>query len=374
MASAWGIAARGIGAWSASILAARCPATGGRDHSHSQLNANSARQAATGLRPSHHAQPHSRAASNTVPRGDISAMIPFSIDFSRSSGIWILPKWATVAHPAPPDLWSPPAMGASPYHVHRLALRPFTAVDRARWEGELARLLADRGEGPFIDFIVQQGLAPLWHGLFPKGTGPFSAKGAATLRAEAIRAAQIYLLQKAALGEITGILDGQGIEHLSFKGAHLREILYPEPHTRTACDIDLLVNPEDSGAAIRALLEAGYGLEVSPVSISHEATLLREQIGIDIHWDILRPGRTRRPMTGEMIARRQWAGDHWGPCAEHSLFVMLVHPVITKYATSPQATLNRLVDILLFMDKVGVEWDGVLARLAESGLKTAAWI
>ncbi|MEA3298609.1 MAG: nucleotidyltransferase family protein [Pseudomonadota bacterium] len=265
-------------------------------------------------------------------------------------------------------------MGESPYHVHRLALRPFTAVDRARWEGELARLLADRGEGPFIDFIVQQGLAPLWHGLFPKGTGPFSAKGAATLRAEAIRAAQIYLLQKAALGEITGILDGQGIEHLIFKGAHLREILYPEPHTRTACDIDLLVNPEDSGAAIRALLEAGYGLEVSPVSISHEATLLREQIGIDIHWDILRPGRTRRPMTGEIIARRQWAGDHWGPCAEHSLFVMLVHPVITKYATSPQATLNRLVDILLFMDKVGVEWNGVLARLAESGLKTAAWI
>ena len=265
-------------------------------------------------------------------------------------------------------------MGSSPYIFHRLALLPFRGAEKGRWEIELASGLASQGEAAFIEFLVSQGLAPLWHGLISADHGPFSAAGAAVLRAEAIRAAQIYLLQKKALAELTGILDNQGLDHLVFKGAHLRELLYPEPQVRTACDIDLLVNGDDRNAVIRALLNAGYHLEVSPVSISHEATLLRDQVGIDIHWDILRPGRTRQPMTGDLIAARQRVGDHWGPCPEHSMFLMLVHPVITKYATSPQSTLNRLVDILRFMDKGRINWDGVLDCLARSGLKTAAWV
>ncbi len=263
-----------------------------------------------------------------------------------------------------------------PFQLHRLALQPFLPHGDNHWRSALRQWLEGHGEDPFVEFLGRQGLAPAWHELIADNTEDplISSQSRQVLRQEAIRAAQIYMAQKKALVEIGEILDRENLPHLFFKGSHLREIFGSRPATRTACDLDLLVDPGDRVAAMRALVAAGYRLEISATSVSHEASLTRGLVTVDIHWDILRPGRTRQPMTPALLKARKRYGDHWGPTPEHSLFLMLVHPVITKYATSPLSTINRLVDLLLGLESADVDWRTLEAILADSGLKTAAWI
>jgi hypothetical protein len=53
---------------------------------------------------------------------------------------------------------------------------------------------------------------------------------------------------------------------------------------------------------------------------------------------------------------------------------MLVHPVITKYCTTPYSSVIRLLDIVLWMERQQPDWVGVAELLERAGLKTAAWI
>ena len=57
-----------------------------------------------------------------------------------------------------------------------------------------------------------------------------------------------------------------------------------------------------------------------------------------------------------------------------NLFVMLVHPVFTKYSTAPQAALVRMVDLINLLARGGINWDQLTALLDKAGLRTAAWI
>jgi hypothetical protein len=41
-------------------------------------------------------------------------------------------------------------------------------------------------------------------------------------------------------------------------------------------------------------------------------------------------------MTNTLLEARQDFGSHWGMSDEGSLFMMLVHPVFTKYSTTPK--------------------------------------
>lgn len=267
-------------------------------------------------------------------------------------------------------------MGVFHYTMHRIALLPFITDEPGAWIAEVRRWINNNDEQTLAAFLVQQGLAPQWHSLV-HGNGSqaiLSEQGQETLRLAALNAAQIYLIQKHCLRTVNDTLESNGIIHVVFKGAHLREILYRQPHNRTACDIDLLVSPQDKHQTIKAIVDKGFELQVSATSISHEATLVKDQVGIDIHWDILRPGRTRKPMTPGILQQRKQFGSHWGPSTEHSLFLMLVHPVITKYATSPLSTINRLLDIILFIHQENIDWESLRAMLASSGLQTAAWI
>lgn len=50
-------------------------------------------------------------------------------------------------------------------------------------------------------------------------------------------------------------------------------------------------------------------------------------------------------MVNALLAKRHDAGDHWALSAAGPLFVALVHPVFAKYATDPQSTLIRMLDL-----------------------------
>jgi len=157
------------------------------------------------------------------------------------------------------------------------------------------------------------------------------------------------------------------------KGAHLREWVYSDPALRASVDVDVLISPIDRMKAIKALLDCGFTLEANAEIVSHEATLSRAGVHIDLHWDIMRPGRTRVPLCAEFLSRRVQRNGLWTLSDTDAVFLMLVHPAFTKYVCSPLMTLNRALDFVLLVQSQVVDWDGVIDLLEKTGTKTAAW-
>ncbi len=263
-----------------------------------------------------------------------------------------------------------------PYRLHRLALRPLLADSD---KGDITSISAEVstvGERAFLAFLHHQGLAPMWHQLLLQaaGDGPFSDEFRDALRRSRLDATGLYLAQKSSLAAIRRILEDAAIAHVVYKGADTRERNYTEPALRPAADIDVLVAERDKVAAIRAFRRHGFELRAKADIVSHEASLIKGGIAVDLHWDILRPGRTRVPIVDALLATRQDYGSHWGLDEAATLFVCLVHPVFAKYATAPQAALMRLVDLALILRKPDINREPVLQLLDRTGLKTAGWI
>lgn len=231
------------------------------------------------------------------------------------------------------------------------------------------------GGRPFLDLILAQDLGPLWHHCLQAGgllvTLPSHAVEA--LHEARIAATAGYLAQRAALLRIDELFESAGIPYVVMKGGHVRECVYPEPSVRSCSDLDILVERTDRQRAARLLVDAGYGAHVEPATISHEATFSRPPVDIDLHWDILRPGRTRIDVTAEFLARRQRVNGFWGLSDGDTLFLMLTHPAFAKYVCSPNMGLARVADFLLWVQTRPVEWTSALKLLEQAGLKTAAW-
>ncbi len=227
----------------------------------------------------------------------------------------------------------------------------------------------------FVDFVLSQDLGPLWHytlqnaGLL-KGLPPDVIEHLSGSRRSAVAS---YLAQRSALEKLGKIFDDQDIAYVVMKGAHVRECVYPEASLRASSDIDLLVMPEDRQKAAQLLVGLGYKLHADPANISHEATFSNPPVDIDLHWDIMRPGRTRIGMAAGLLDRRQRINGIWGLSDNDTLFLMLTHPAFTKYVCSPNMGLARVADFLLWVKLRPIEWSAVLRLLDQSGLKTAAW-
>ena len=263
-----------------------------------------------------------------------------------------------------------------PFFRHRLALS-VVATDLAGAElRDVLRKVAASGASGFADFLRQQKLASYWHHLVAgrDAAGEIEPGFVDALKQARLSEAALYLGQKSVLLELDGILKAQGIIYAAIKGAQVREQVYLDPAQRPAQDIDILINPDQREAAARALIVAGFKLDAKPDNISHEATFTRGAFAIDLHWDILRPGRTRVDLVPLLLGRRQRVGDFWGLDDSDAVFLMLVHPTFTKYVCSPNMGLISVVDFMLWLQNRHVDWDAVFDRLNDAGLKAAAWI
>ena len=253
----------------------------------------------------------------------------------------------------------------------RLALLP--AAAQIGLEG-LPAALAEGG-AEFVDFIVGQDLGPLWHhalqsyGLLDS-LPPASLE---TLREARMAAAMGYLAQRAALDRLDKLFEEAGIAWVAMKGSHVRECAYTDPALRPASDIDLLIDPADRRRAAGVLIDAGYTAHAEPANISHEATFSLGAVDVDLHWHMLRPGRTRVDLTAELLARRQRVNGVWGLSDADTVFLMLTHPAFAKYVCSPNMGLARVADFFLWIGSRPVDWPAVLRLLERAGLKTAAW-
>jgi len=262
------------------------------------------------------------------------------------------------------------------YSLHRTALRPLLPYADEEYLLESCEQIVEIGESRFMNFLQQQGLSPMWSKALrsASNTTLVSDIFIETLHQSRIQATGNYMLQSQGLKIIKSTLDDENINHVIFKGCHIRESNYDEPAIRPACDIDVLISPEDQIKAIQALVNAGYQVVPDPENISHEISLVKGGISIDLHWDIMRPGRTRIPMTEILLKTRKEFSTHWGLNNDASLFLMLVHPVFTKYSTTPHSTLIRIVDLAHWIETKKPDWVQIDGWLEDAGVRTAAWI
>jgi Uncharacterised nucleotidyltransferase len=262
------------------------------------------------------------------------------------------------------------------YSLHRSALAPLLPDAP---EGSLqasCEFAVTTDETAFLRFLLQQGLAPLWDEKISQydDTLPLSQDTLAGLHQSRLQATGNYLIQHNSLLRVTEILNAANIAHVITKGCHSRELYYDTPALRPAVDIDILVAPEDKINPIKAFQKQGYTFHGVAQNISHECSLIKGKTSVDLHWDILRPGRTRKPVVADLLATRRNFNSHWGMSHGANLFMMLVHPVFTKYSTTPHASLVRLVDLVQLLRSHPESTAEATELLHISGLATAGWI
>ena len=226
-----------------------------------------------------------------------------------------------------------------------------------------------------VDFLVWHGLAGWWLAqLTTEGLAsqiPASAHKKLTIDRRAALA--MYLMQTHAISELSAAFEKKNIVCAVFKGAAVREEAYATPALRSACDVDVLVAPAARFEAIECLESLGFVQQSEVDASAHEVTLVRGRVDVDLHWDILRPGRTRRPLVDSLLAQRVRGPTLWRLSDTDTVFMMLVHPAITKYVCSRNMGVNRVLDFALFTRTRPIDWAGVQQRLDEAGLQTAAW-
>lgn len=263
-----------------------------------------------------------------------------------------------------------------PFAPHRLALAPLlrqaTEISASH---DPRRLLADGGPD-FTAFLLHHGLAPLWDQALsgPARTDAETDELCAHIRRETHLCVATYLRQSAALQDIDDHLAQRGIPYAAMKGGHIREVAYADPALRPATDIDLLVHIDDRLEVLRSLRAVGYLPDADPTTISHEIALRRDGVEIDLHWDILRPGRARPELAAAMLERRQRRTGFWGLDDTDEAFLLLVHPAFAKHVCGPGMTLLRIVDVFRWLRQRQVDWRALSKRLEANGMQTAAWL
>ena len=102
------------------------------------------------------------------------------------------------------------------------------------------------GMGPLIGWWIQQGLV----------AAPPRVKDVFARHLDHGRRRREVLGD--ALARIVQAMRAEGIEPVVMKGLHTGAVYFPDPGTRPAADIDLLVRPADRGQAVEALRKAGF--------------------------------------------------------------------------------------------------------------------
>ncbi len=252
------------------------------------------------------------------------------------------------------------------WHRHSAALSPLASrLSRAESSrDEPLDALPDRG------FLRHHGLTMLWAAHHARLSDPQIP--AAWLQPHEAVSARLYAqVQRRALERIACVWEPAGIPWLVMKSLGYRDELYEAPELRPSTDIDLLVLPADRGRAL-ALLEACAARRLDPGS-AHECTLRLDTIDIDLHWDLLAPGRLPASLAPSIMERRVRKGVFYRPDDTDALMIALVHPAFAKHVCSEHMGLNRVADLLLMLDRFDVDEERLVAQLRSAGVSTAAW-
>jgi putative nucleotidyltransferase-like protein len=139
---------------------------------------------------------------------------------------------------------------------------------------------------------VTEVAAPKWlvqrHGL-----GAMAARaGATSYRDDLARATLEWARIEDELPLIVASFRGAGVRVAPIKGAAYAKSIYASPAERPMGDVDLLVRANDLAEARRVLRELGFS-EARSAVLHHAEPWTRGDRAIDLHWNIIAPGRSR---------------------------------------------------------------------------------
>ena len=255
-----------------------------------------------------------------------------------------------------------------PWLSHRFALA--VLADPGREEANGSDLA-----GPIdADWLIAQGLGAMWCERLGESAASFlSEKDQARLRDADRGARALFMAQTAAVRELDAAFCAEGIEYALMKGVAWRDDIYARPHVRIASDVDVLIDQSSLGKARATLETLGYRLHPK-VDSAHEEPWTRGAIDIDLHWQVLAPGRIGPEMTRALLDRRVHNSQCiWRLSDEDMIAVLLMHTAIAKYVCCDHSTLNRVVDFLNATRMRNLDWNRIGEIVQQSGLSGAAW-
>lgn len=247
--------------------------------------------------------------------------------------------------------------------AHRAAISVEEGVEVRSALSELLRH-HDNDIDALVQFLVWHGLAGVWTESLSESSG--SARGAdpgadAMFNAIRSRLAPIHrqqvahqLLQESVMRTVNEALAAESIAFVWLKAAAVRSELYALPGLRPSTDLDLLVAPLDRERAIRALVSAG-GVCIASQASAHEQVVQLRSVDLDLHWDVLAPGRLREGVTDEILRERVPTVRGARPSEQHMLALALIHPAFAKHVCSRHIGLNRVIDTLRMLQTWDIE-------------------
>lgn len=234
-----------------------------------------------------------------------------------------------------------------------------------------------------LEFVERHGLTVCWlhrmRNLHPKVGAFGESEALAVLSRREREALALYLAQSRTIQQLTQSFDQAGIRHALIKGTAWRDEIYDLPYARTATDIDLLVDETGLSTCRQRLADLGFAC-VTQGSRGHEETWVRGSVDIDLHWQILAPGRMPEAIVGDVLGRRvRTPGGFWRLCNEDMVAILLMHLAVSKYVCSRHAGLNRILDLLLATRRLPIDWQrvaeaGYRARLSGAVWATVCWV
>jgi hypothetical protein len=219
----------------------------------------------------------------------------------------------------------------------------------------LVRQLAARAK-------VTEVSVPKWlvqrHGLAPL----LAWTGVSGYREDLARSTLAWATTDIAIRGLVSSLDAAGVRAALIKGASYAPILYDHPAERPMTDVDLLVRVEDHARAMRVLSNAGF-LQGNSAALHHAAPWIRGDFVIDLHTNIIGPGRSRIGLSD--VWSRMTAGWCDGALQlepSDALAFHLVHLARNRL----RLPLVNVVDAARLMERASVEQ--VLERSRDWGL------
>lgn len=255
-----------------------------------------------------------------------------------------------------------------------LARFPLGDADRAEVEGLVA-------SGPdwtaLLTGAERHGLVPLaHHNLATLTPGRVPPEVLFALRTDADDAARTALHLTGRLIQAMDALEGAGVSAIPFKGPALDRRLYGERGLRAFGDLDLLVRPAESRAAVEALEALGYRVEAA--STEHRgAVLARDSVvslardgdaPVEIHRGLVHPvhaGRLDFEGMWERAGTASLGGRRIPELHAHDLlFLLSLHG-----AKHGWERLGWIADVArLVQVEVAWDWDAVLERARFLGM------
>lgn len=239
----------------------------------------------------------------------------------------------------------------------------------------ISKKINDCGERNFLNILVRNGLATIWADYVTnnKINEYISDFLIDELKRQKFTVAALLIKQNIIIKEINNVFEQENVNYLVFKGADLRNKIYDDPVLRPVSDIDFIVPSYLKEKAIKLLIKSGFKLNALQENVSHEVSLTKDCVTVDLHWYILRPGRIRYDLTQYLFDNKNYNKIYWGLNHQASLIVMLIHPALTKYLNSPVSMLIHTIDLHFLITKNNIRWDEIEEIINKAGAKKTAW-